>query len=81
MVRVKTSKRKAFVSYTYLNMPDGTVLLMTTVENIGTPEQRVIRHISEERRKQITDEILMNVGRSMSDYYSDKFSAQLRERT
>ena len=54
-----------------MNMPDGTVLLMSEIENAGTPERKVTIHITQEQRQYFNDAMMANASKMMSPYYDE----------
>jgi len=61
-----------FTGYAYMTMPDGTELLMTKIENVGLPNQKVTHYITEEQREEFSRKMMKNVGEVMSEYYSQQ---------
>lgn len=55
-----------------MSMPDGSKLLMSKIENAGTPERVVTIYITQEQRQQFNDKAMENASKMMSPYYDDK---------
>lgn len=51
-------------------LKDGTEMPFLTVTDLGLPTRKVIYHVDQETRQRWNDEMMVNVGKIMSDYYN-----------
>lgn len=63
-------KKKEVTARSFVRLPDGTVLPVSTIHNVGSPDQWVERHIPQEEWKQIRKQMMKRTGQVMSDEYS-----------
>lgn len=73
------SRNQPFTGYAYVKLPDGTELLMTKIENLGLPNQKVTHYISQEQRDEFSRKMMKNAGEVMSEYYAQKERRGLQE--
>lgn len=70
-------KEKPWTVINSFIQPDGTKLVMSKIENAGTPERIDTIYITEEEHQAFNDKTMENVSRLMSPYYNEEgvFSA------
>ncbi len=73
------SRDQVFTGFNYMKMPDGTELLMSKIENLGLPNQKVTHYISQEQRQEFSRKMMRNAGEVMSEYYAQKERRGLQE--
>lgn len=61
-------KRKVGPCSAYMRLPDGTLVLWYTVENLGEPDQKVTYHVNQEQTEEWNDRMMANAGRYMSSF-------------
>ena len=63
-------KKKEVTARSFVRLPDGTVLPVSTIHNVGSPDQWVERDIPQEEWKQLRAQMMKRTGQVMSDEYS-----------
>lgn len=62
--------KRELTSRTCVRMPDGTVLPVSTIYDVGGPNQRVVHHMSREEWEKMMQAMMERTGKAMSDYYT-----------
>ena len=62
--------RKELTSRTCIRLPDGTVLPVSTIHDVGGPNMRVEHHLPPEEWERMMQTMMKRTGEVMSDYYN-----------
>lgn len=63
-------KNREVTARSFVCLPDGSVLAVSTIHDVGSSGQWVERHIPQEEWKRMRTQMMKRTGRVMSDEYS-----------